>query len=316
MECDSVFREFNNRTFDFEEVSFQSLGIRTVINTTANYQALPWLGVYGGYHYSTRRIRSKELTAFDDFEAVRLAEQDNTINAGIAGIRLQPFEPLTINLEGELGRADNPFCPVSGKNYHLLGGRIQYRTPTLLLSAAARINYNTNPTSLASHSSRARYYSFDCSCTPNTRFAIDAGYNKMHLGTVSGIAYFAGFQLIDTERSIYLSNVHTLNVGLRLAIAERIDFYAGYSRVQDTGDGRDVATEPPAGSDPGSQLPGFVAFQTFPLSCQSPLARLTFDLTPKISWNVGYQHYNYSESFMTHQNYRAHTGYVSVVWSF
>jgi hypothetical protein len=317
MEGDSVFQEFNNRSFDFEEVAFQSLGVRTTVNTTdANYQALPWLGVYGGYHYSTRRIRSTELTAFDDFEEVRLAERDNTVHSGVGGVRLRPLKPLTVNLEGEIGRVDDPFYPVSEKNYHLLGGRIQYRTPRLLLSAAARVNYNTNPTSLSSHSSRARNYAFDFSWTPTARFAIDAGYNKMHLGTVSGIAYFAGFQLVEGERSIYLSNVHTLNIGLRLVLSDRIELYTGYSRVQDTGDGRDSAAEPPDGSDPGSELPAFVAFQTFPLTYQSPLARLTIKLIPRMNWNIGYQHYHYNETFVGLQNYRAHTGYTSVVWSF
>jgi hypothetical protein len=51
----------------------------------------------------------------------------------------------------------------------------------------------------------------------------------------------------------------------------------------------------------------------------TPLARLSIRVTPKIRWNAGWQFYNYHELFgltVPMQNYRANTGYTSVLWSF
>ena len=59
--------------------------------------------------------------------------------------------------------------------------------------------------------------------------------------------------------------------------------------------------------------------QTFPFSYQAPFARVSIRITPKIRWNAGYQFYNYAEDFHLfgyNQNFRAHTGFTSVLWSF
>ncbi len=62
--------------------------------------------------------------------------------------------------------------------------------------------------------------------------------------------------------------------------------------------------------------PAFLAAQTFPLRYLSPQGKLSFKITEKIRWNAGYQYYGYSESFSSLQDYRAHTGYTSIAWSF
>ena len=316
-EGDSLFRQFSNRTFQFEQFEFQSLGIRTVVNATdVNYSALRWLGVYGGYHYSTRRIRSREFLSAEGFEELVEAEQDNTVHSGLFGLRLQPPGGVTVNLETEIGRAGRPFVPVGEKNYHLLGGRVQYRRGTLLVSGATRIHYNTNSTSLSSYASRSRNYALDFSWVPSERLAVDAGYGKMHLDSLSGIAYFAGRRLVTGERSLYVSNVHAVNAGAHVALHPRCRLYLGYSRVEDTGDGRRSPLEPPAGSPPTTASPLFLAAQAFPATFESPSARLTVQLRRNLLWNAGYQYYGYREKFAASQGYRAHTGYLSVVWSF
>ncbi len=316
-EGDSLFQQFSNRTFQLEQFEFQSLGIRTVVNSTdVNYSALGWLGVYGGYHYSTRRIQSREFLAVEGFEELVEAEQENTLHSGLAGVRLQPLGGLTLNLEAEIGRADRPFVPVREKNYHLLGGRVQFKRGSLLVSGATRIHYNTNSTSLSSYSSRSRNYAVDFSWAPSERVALDAGYSKMHLDSLAGIAYFAARKLVTGERSLYVSNVHSVNAGAQVVLHPRWRLYLGYSRVEDTGDGRRTAVEPPPGSPPASASPLFLAAQTFPMTFESPSARLTLRLRPDLAWNMGYQYYGYREKFASFQGYRTHTGYVSVVWSF
>jgi len=142
--------------------------------------------------------------------------------------------------------------------------------------------------------------------------SFDAGYSKLHLDTIGGIAYFLNFQLITGDRSYYISNIHATNATAHFTITKLADLYVGYSRVQDTGDGRGS----PDASSIGSALPLFRAVQTFPLAFDSPLARLSVRLHSKVRWNIGYQYYHYLEDFSTTENYRAHTGFTSLLWSF
>src|SRR5207302_11381813 len=118
---------------------------------------------------------------------------------------------------------------VSDRNFHALRGRVQYKAKTLLLSAAYRENYNFNSVTLSSHSSRARNYSYDASWVPRGWLAVGAGYSKLHLDTVSGIAFFADAQFIQGQNSIYISNVHAANLGARFAIKKFADLYLGYT---------------------------------------------------------------------------------------
>jgi len=312
MEGDSVYREVNNATALDNLLEFRFLGIRAISNLTdASFRAGKWAALYGGYHFSERRIRSRELERVGGFSDLRAAEQDNRLHAGLAGLRLNPAKPVRVSLDAEIGRADRPFYPVSERNYHALGGRVQYKTKTLELAAASRANYNTNSVALAAHSSRARNHSLDGSWTPRGWLTLDAGYSKLHLDTVSGMAYFAA-GLVEGQRSYYVSNLHAAHGGVRVAIRERADLWLGYTRVQDTGDGRRAA----AASSRGPEILAFRIAQVFPLSFESPMARFSMRLRGKLRWNAGYQHYRYGEEFFRPQNYRAHTGYTSVLWSF
>jgi hypothetical protein len=329
---DGVFRQFTDALLDNETVHFQFLGIRTFSNQTdVNFRFSKRAGLYAGYQVSTRKIRSIEQQAFGGVPDQIAAEQDNTLHSGTFGIRLKPVKPLIINLDAEIGRADKPFFPISEKNYHALSGRIQYQYKTLFLSASSRTNYNTNSISLTSHSSHARTYAADASWAPSSWISFEADYNKLHLDTLSGIAYFANGDLLN-GRSIYVSNIHAGNFGVRLNPRNRVSFYVGYSRVQDTADNPYAslaAIQNPFGGPlspitASTLLNGVAAqpagtndfYQAYPLSFESPLARLSVRLNERLRWNAGYQYYRYSEKLIDLQNYRAHTAYTSVTWSF
>src|SRR6185369_14958768 len=102
-EGNSDFIQLNNGTGAFDTRNFQYLGIRTVANQSdLNYQASKWLGLYGGYHYSDRLIRSILAAGLPPFE------QTSILNAGVFGLRLRPVQPLTIVLNGEIGRPNRP----------------------------------------------------------------------------------------------------------------------------------------------------------------------------------------------------------------
>ncbi|HUQ90460.1 MAG TPA: hypothetical protein VM120_02185 [Bryobacteraceae bacterium] len=307
MDGNGSYREINNAVANDAIVNFQFLGIRTIETLTdATYSLTSQVGVYGGYHFSTRRIRSREGQTISSFTDVFSVEQDNRLHSGLAGLRFRPLKPLTIQMNVELGRADQPFFPISEKKYHAINGRVQYKAKSVLISAQTKTFYNTNSVNLFAHSARSRQHSLDASWSARPWLSLDAGYSKIHLDTITGIAYFASSQL-QNGRSLYLSNLHAGTFAARFSLVKRADLYVGYSIIKDTGDGR-----PSLASDI------FYNAQTFPLSYQSPSARLSIRLRNRLRWNAGYQLYSYHEDFyqLTYQNYRAHTGYTSLLWSF
>ncbi|MFN7935149.1 MAG: hypothetical protein U0R19_17595 [Bryobacteraceae bacterium] len=310
MDGSGTYREINNNNAQGAIFNFNFLGIRAIQNLTdATISLNNIVSVYGGYHFSDRRIRSREGQTFSGFTDIFEYEQSNRLNSGLGGLRLRPIKPLTIQLDAEVGRSDRPFLPISEKNYHAFNGRIQYKLKSLQLSALTRTLYNTNTANLFAHSARSRQYAYDASWAPSNWLSFDAGYSKLHLDTLTGIAYFAASRLVEGNQSLYISNLHGVNFGLRAAIRKRADLYFGYSLTKDTGDGR---------AFPVASTDAFYLAQTFPLSYQSPQARLSVRLHNRLRWNLGYQHYAYREEFftLTYQNYRAHTGYSSLLWSF
>jgi hypothetical protein len=291
-------------------VYYNYLGVRTLANDIVlNYQASEAVGFYAGYQYSDRLIHSVERTDSTD----QPSRQTNILNSGSFGIRLRLWQPLTMQFGGEVGRANRPFTPVAPRHYHAINGRIQYRTRNLQVTATATTDYKNNSVTLSSYSSRARRYALDGSWTRLSWLSLDAGYSKLHLDSVGGIAYIvAPGSLITGESSLYFSNLHTAYFGFRFAFKERVELYAGMTRVQDTGDGRNIA----AGSGVGSARAAFQVVQTFPLTFQSPMARVSVKINNHLRWNGGYQYYGHRQEFNPNLNYRANTGYSSFSISF
>ncbi len=321
---DSFVTEYDNGTGEATTLNFDFLGVRTVANSTdINYRANKWLGVYAGYVFSDRQIRLEEAFAFPQIAGSAssdLYNSDSHLNSERLGIRIRPLPALTLNADGEIGHASHPLATISDRNYHTLNGRAQYRTRKMQLAAQYHQVYNENaPLNLLSYSSRSRTASASASWAARDWFSLDASYTHLHLDTVGALQFFAGTsfpQLQTAFSSIYVSNIHAANLGVRFSVAKRADLFLGYAITKDTGDGRATAV-PASVTDPvQAQLD---AFQTFPLTYQAPMARVSVKITPKMRWNAGYQYYGYNEQFQLYsyqQNYHAHTGYTSLLWSF
>jgi hypothetical protein len=302
MSGDATITQLNFSPGPPTSVNYQYLGIRTFANETdLNYQFSPLFGTFAAYQYSDRRIRSIEL--FDSFPLS--GDQTDHLNDGRLGFRFRPVRPLSIIVSGEIGRSSRPFYPIAPRDYHTLNARVQYRSKALLLSGGAQSDYGFNSVSLSSFSSQSRKYFVNGSWDPRSWLAFDGSFNRTHLYTVGGIAYFANQQLIQGQSSIYLSNLNTVTAGVRFAIGKRADIYAAYVRSQDLGDGR-VA------------LPSdiFQAAQTYPMTYQSPFGRLSLRINERLRWNAGYQYYGFRADFYRDRDFRASTGYTSLTWSF
>jgi hypothetical protein len=319
MEGDGRYSELANGSLSLSRVSFQNFGVQLISNTSeASWQPVKPLGMFGNFHYSDRRIRS---TAIDDIELPRqapISEQSNRQKAGTLGLRLQPIEPVRILLRAEVGRNDTPFYPTSDKDYTAYLARVSYRSKKGSASTSFQSFSNTNSTSLFLHSSRGRTWTANAGWSPRPGIYFDAGYQYQHLETLTGLAYFANFELIENTRSYYLSNLHTFHLTSQWRIAKRADVFASIVRSKDLGDGRpilDRSFRPDVLGDPAT-APTFAAAQVYPLTYLSPSARISLSVHSKLRLNLGWQYYDYAEYFLSSQDYRAHTGFVSISYSF
>jgi hypothetical protein len=327
-EGDSTFSQYFLGSPALPVLEYTYLGIRTIANSTdAELRVKKWFAVHGGYQYSDRRI-----AVVDNQQNIGLPApappantpfvQTNLLQEGTLGFRLHPIRALSILVDGEIGRNNHPYTPISDKNYEAFRARVEYRQKMYHAAAYAKTNYNNNSISLTSFASHSRSYGVDGSWTPNPWFAIDAGYSKLHVDSLGGIDFFVS-QLLTSGESLYISNIHAGTLMARFAILKRADISIGYSHIQDVGDGRSnplgnvtgvISTTPPTGA---LGIPAqFLAAQTFPLQFESPQARLSIRINRLIRWNAGYQYYGYREQFSALQNFRANTGYTSLAWAF
>ncbi len=310
--------------FTNEQLQFEDLSVRHITNATeASFRPVDQVSFYGAYRFSTRRTGARsafEVSGINIEEP--LVEIDNDIHSGGAGVRWLPAKGVRASFDFEIGRADRPLTPVSERKFHTESARVQWRGRGATLTANFQSKVNNNPVSLVNYSSESRGGGFHGSWSdPEGRLTLNGGYQFLHLDTAAGI-----FNLLappDQEedsfaRTFYTGNLHTGSFGVRLAAHERVLLYAGYTIAKDTGDGRDrlPAAEPFAPVYPVAGSDGANFFTSFPLTYQSPRARLSVKLHQKLWWNFGWQRYDYDERFTGTQSYAANTGYSSLSWSF
>ena len=309
----NFYEQFDLSNLTTAIVNFQFLGVRLLTNSTdVHFRTTKKLDLFAGYRYADRQIRSIQSSTdpATPFSNVLYSQYDH-VNVGVAGFNWRIVSPLTLRVSTEIGRNDNPFFPVSEKNYQAIDGRLQYRRKSVSMSAGYKEYYNNNSISLTSYNAHREPIS------PMRRGARGIGSRSIWatrgcIWTPQGESRSSRPQRWSmANRST--SATFTRRIWARVALGKRADLYLGYSITKDVGDGR------------SSLLPtGTVAallynVQTYPLTFQSPLARLTIPITKKIKWNAGYQYYGYNEQFGLYsilQNYHAHTGYTSLLFAF
>lgn len=317
MEGNNYFQQFDYATLSNALYHFEALDLRTISNSTlVNWQPRKWIGLFAGYQYADRQIRSVAGFALEGFSDATTGTQTNIVHTGTAGIRLKPMKPLTIVLDSEVGGANLPIYPTSERNFHALGARVQWKLKTVTLGAHTKANYNFNSTSATAFSSRSRNYSLDAAWNPRAWLTFAGGYAKLHQDTASGIVYLLLYTPATGQYS-YLSNVHSLYLQSRVSIRNRVDLNVGLSSVEDVGDGRNLNGPVVA---PNAAHPFAYSAETFPMAYRTPSARLSVRLNTKLRWNAGYQYYGYRQSVVNTvtpaQGYRANTGFTSLLWSF
>ena len=99
----------------------------------------------------------------------------------------------------------------------------------------SRTNYNFNSASLVLRIALASRPIQPTSPGPRSPWiGVDASYSKLHLDTLSGIAYFLNSSLVN-DQSRYISNLHVGNIGLRVSAGRESISSAGMSARRTAG---------------------------------------------------------------------------------
>ena len=287
-----------------------------------DYQFNARYSVHLGYRYGHRRVE-------DDFEGYNLGsngsvpppsrssssdtDQNNT-HVILGGFKARPAGNWTVYFDAEHGTADNVFSRIGNYDYTNIRAKSRYAPNKRLTFNLAFISRdNSNPSEIAGVSLqdfgaeiKSRIFTSSVDWNPNPRFSVSGGYNYNWINSDSVINYFYNSVNHPQGHSLYFARNNFFFVDTTVLITPRLSFYSSYRINQDSGQGSRV--EDPIGN-PGTLV------ASYPMSFQSPEARLSYRFNRRLDWNVGYQYYNYNENAVVGprpQNYHAHLPYTSL----
>lgn len=287
----------------------------------ADYQFNDRYSVHFGYRYGHRHIQEflngfhiNQTPPTPVLPSEAFDEETNHTNVFIAGFKARPVKNWTIYFDAEHGTADNVFTRVGNYDYTNLRARSRYapnRKVSFNLSLITKDNSNPSEiggVSLADFgvNIKSRIFNSSVDWTVNPKFSISTGYTFNRQTSDAIVNYFYNSVQHPTGHSLYFMRDNFFFFDATAQLAPRVSFYAAYRINKDTGQGNRLAD--PTGT------PGFLV-TSYPMSYQSPEARLTVKLNNRLDWNIGYQYYNYRESQLISirpQNYHAHLPYTSL----
>jgi hypothetical protein len=294
-----------------------------------DYQFSDRYAVHFGYRHGDRRE-----TAFYDgynpgaYTPARVPNPEageverNHTDAFFGGFKARPVKSWTVFFDAERGTADNIFTRVGEYDYTNFRARSRW-TPTrrLALNFSLVTKDNSDPAfvdglSLADFgvSTKSRVFTSSVDYAPGDKLSFSGGYNNNWVNgdTVFNYAYAVPpattTQGQYTGHSLYYVRNNFFFFDTVAQLMPRVTLYAAYRINKDTGQGG-LLSNPTAGR----------VITSYPMSFQSPEARLSYRINHRLEWNVGYQYYAYNESELVRtgqsvrpQNYHAHMPYASL----
>jgi hypothetical protein len=290
------------------------IAYRRLMNTIeADYQVNRRFGFNIGYRFSHRRV------AVDGFDrdndpvppTVGLIEEEfsNSTHTLLAGLMVKPVKNWTIYGDVEHGRADNVFTRTA--NYEFTNFRVRSRMnfDRVGFNVSFITKDNNNPTRSDATPPvafgaeiKTRIFATGLDWSPSEKFFMSGGYTYHHLTSEALVRVpilVGGSQVRAIGLSSYLVRDHSFNVDVSAKPLKRLSFFAAYRINDDGGQGSRIGV-----------LPDIIS--SYPMRFQSPEVRVIIRLTRNIDWNIGYQYFDYDDSFLPVQNYNAHLPYTSL----
>jgi hypothetical protein len=309
--------------------SYEATRYRKIQDTVeADYQVNDSYAFHFGYRYGNRRIQHivSGYNLSNNGTALATPEnetEENNTNAVFGGFKIRPVKTWTLFFDAEHGTADNVFTRVGNYNYTNFRARTRYApTSKLALNFSFISRDNSNPSAIDGVSLedfgvnvKSRVFSSSVDYMPDSRLSFSAGYNFNYANSDAVIqyAFLSTTNAAITGHSRYYMRNNFFHFDTSAQPFRRVTLYASYRINKDTGQGDRVSN--PAGG---------LLITSYPMSFQSPEARVAFRINRRLDWNLGYQYYNYNESDLQKlnvanyvispraQNYHAHLPYVSL----
>ena len=279
----------------------------------ADYQFTASYSVHAGYRFTDRHIELAHLDRTTSV-ATRSEEVDNQTHAAIFGLKARPVKAWTIYFDGEHGDSDSVFTRLANNDFtnFRLRNRINANNQ-ISLNFSVITKDNTNPADVITSPTvpfgtpagaldvnmKSRHFTSSVDWTPNAKFSLSSGYTHMRLTSIAGILLPIGGQRRVGE-SQYFSRDNYFFFNAFVRPTSRVTLYAGYHINKDDGQGDRVSPS------------NVILIDSYPMSFQSPEARVTVKLNRVLDWNVGYTYYNYNDRFFPVQNYHSHLPYTSL----
>ena len=297
---------------------------RKIQNTIeGDYQFSPRYSIHLGYRYAQRRVE-EAISGFNlgsnsptPLVPDSFTEHNNT-HAVLGGFKARPLNEWTIYFDAEHGTADNVFSRIGNYNYTNVRAKSRYKPSSrVAFNLAVITKDNSNPSEIAGVSIedfgvniKSRIFTSSLDWTATSRFSISTGYNYHWINSKAIVDYFFNGVQHPFANNLYIVRNNFFFVESVARIAPRATLFTAYRINKDNGQGNRVAD--PTGN-PGTLI------ASYPMSYQSPEARLAIKLHHRLDWNVGYQYYNYNESTIVGtrpQKYHAHLPYTSLRFYF
>lgn len=286
-----------------------------------------------GYRYGSRWIHrfvtGNNLTSNNAPPlATALEEEENHTNVFFGGVTARPIRDWVLSFNIEHGTADNVFTRTGNYDYTNIKARSRYNiNRNLRFNASFISKNNANPSQITEDGTtisledfgvdvESRVFNSSLDWTVNSKLSFNGGYTYHHQDSDAVIRYAYGSVGNDPGilgHSLYFIRNHFFYVDTFAQPFRRVSFYAAYRINKDNGQGDRIAMPQPATG---------LLVTSYPMSFQSPEARIAIRINRWLDWNFGYQYYNYNESdririeapFTTvrPQNYHAHLPYTSL----
>jgi hypothetical protein len=331
----SITRNLTGGGTRTDTVGFSNLDAHRITNyrkyqdtIEADYQFNARYAMHFGYRYGSRRIEQ----SFEGFNLgsngsvtpppARTSESEveqNHTHAVFGGFKARPAQNWTIYFDAEHGTADNVFTRIGNYDYTNIRAKSRYApNKKVSFNLALITKNNSNPSEIAGVSLqdfgvdvRSRVFTSAVDWAPTAKVSFSAGYNYSWVNSDAVVDYFYQVPPATSVRhpighSLYFMRNNFFFIDTTAQLHPRVTLYAAYRVNQDNGQGNRLAD--PTGT-PGTLI------SSYPMSFQSPEARLAIKINKRLDWNLGYQYYNYDENALVGprpQNYHAHLPYTSL----
>jgi hypothetical protein len=314
-------------------ISYALTRFRKISNLVeGDYQFNERYSFHLGYRYGTTRFEEFHQGAnLGNNGAIpttpEASLEENHTHTFIGGFKMRPVKSWTLFMNVERGTADHILTRLGQYDYTNFRVRSRY-TPSRRLAFNLNLitRDNSNPSSIEGVSLedfgvdvKSRVFTSSVDFTANSRLSFSGGYNYQWVNSDAVVRYtFAtppasapanGF---FTGHALYYMRNHFFHFDTVMQPFRRVTLFTSYRINLDEGQGDRV-----------SNMPGGLFISSYPMSYQSPEARLSLRLHRRLDANFGYQYYNYNESKFVQigynvrpQNYHAHIPYASLRFYF